>query len=190
MTCQETRRAIRQRFDRGLPLSAGLEGHVAVCARCAAYLDRLVALDAAFGELPQEGPFPGLAQRLRAGVAAAGQQAPMMPSHRVVAGIAVAVLGIAAAVGWLYPLSVRPAIGLTRLTAYVPQMTLQDAGAWLSVHVQALWRGATSWNAALPLPPLALWALAGVLALFIVVFNLTQVVGGRERVVRSDNGTQ
>jgi len=188
MTCEETRRAMRQRFDRGLPLSAGLEGHVAVCARCAAYLERLVALDAALGELPQEAALPGLAQRLRAGVAAAAQEAPVMPSHRVVACIAVAVLCIAAAVGWLYPLSVRPAMGLPRLGAYMPEVTFQNAGEWLSMHVQTLWRGAT--ELPLPLPAPALWGLAGALALFIVVFNLTQVVGGSERVVRSDSGTQ
>lgn len=188
MTCKETRRAIRQRFDRGLPLSAGLESHMAVCGRCAAYLERLVALDAALRELPQEKPLPGLAQRLQAGVA--GQKVPMMPSHRVVAAIVLAVLGLGAGAGWLYPLSVRPATGLTVLAAYVPQMTLQDAGAWLSVQMQALWRGATSWNAELPLPTPALWAQAGILAVLIVVFNLAQVVGGRERVVRSDNGTQ
>ena len=188
MTCEETRRAIRQRFDRGLPLSAGLESHMAVCARCAAYLDRLVALDAALRELPQEKPLPGLAQRLQAGVA--GQKAPMMPSHRVVAAIVLAVLGVAVAAGWLYPLSVHPAADLTGFAAYVPQVTLQNAAAWLSVQAQALWRGATSWNAELPLPAPALWALAAVLALFIVVFNLAQVVGARERVVRSDHGTQ
>jgi len=99
----------------------------------------------------------------------------------MVAGVALALVGIAVTAGWFYPVSLRPSVRLDRLTAYVPSVTVRDASEWLVQPVQALWGQATAWQGTVPLSPMALWALAAGMVVLVVAFNLTQTVDSRER---------
>ncbi|MBN2311510.1 MAG: hypothetical protein JXR94_21210 [Candidatus Hydrogenedentes bacterium] len=114
MCCSEVMDTLRERFDRGQALTNGLEAHLERCGRCRGYANRLAALTVAFGELPREEPGPGLAGRLVeriAGDAEARAEGPAgfqaWPKRLHLALGAVALVAMAAVLGWWFPLPVR-----------------------------------------------------------------------------------
>lgn len=193
MNCEETRRAVEERFDGGLELTEGLEPHLETCPACRAHRDRLLGLEAQLLSIPLEQPAPGLAHRITSHIEARNH-----PARRG-AVTAAAALAVAAAciLGWFYPLSVDWAEEWTRMDIRLEQFdwksagskalasmaSLRDLNAWqidsswayATEGAQSLWDAVTTQFTARALTPSpALWTALAAAALLLIAFNGVQ----------------
>jgi hypothetical protein len=71
MTAHDLRELLRQRFDAGEDLRAGLNDELCGCAEAQAYCRRLEALTASLADMPRVAPSPALADAVKARIRAA-----------------------------------------------------------------------------------------------------------------------
>ncbi|GMV99436.1 MAG: hypothetical protein AMXMBFR84_05750 [Candidatus Hydrogenedentota bacterium] len=108
MNCDQVRVTIAALFDADEPMLPEVDSHLAVCPGCAAYLDRLAAVDDALLHLELEPVRRELVTAVQARIASeAGRYRVRNVTIAIVATI---VLSGAAMAGWFYPGAAEPAV--------------------------------------------------------------------------------
>ena len=178
MNCQCTRQALQDQFDAGLPLAEGLDAHLEACRQCQAYLDRLLALDAALNGLPLERPSSAFAGRIgervdSARIAAEDRRAVLSPAAIVIVAVSVA--------AWYFQLGAHLTTWGTWALAMAPPFDWREVGAGLFNATRTLPHLLTRRFTTMPelpwapfevgLRPLYAWGAAALTAASLVILN-------------------
>ena len=177
MDCRTVRRKLREQFDAGLRLGEGIETHVAECAACAHYCEKLRGLVELLVDLPLEEPSRGFLGRVQAAVAREGRRAALLWRPAAM-GLAAAFVAALILGGWFVPIKVDPEKWLFETKEVVGALEPRDwraIGPGLLAEVETLWQdtrtvlvaeGLAMWrqlNSHWGISPIVLWSSLGAL---------------------------
>lgn len=181
MKCEEARGLLRRHFDEGARLSEGVEPHLADCASCRSYCDRLASLNGVLTHMPLERPAPGLNSRIKARLAAGEASEAWAPPPWAGAIAATMLAATAVAIGFFFPVAVDLRAWWDIVDSRLPRLEPGQMGAFVYSGMEAVWA---------PVPPYiergmglfpspALWVSLVLVATLLLVFNAFEAAGLR-----------
>ncbi len=168
--CNQYRESLCAQFDAGLALEVAAQDHAASCAECAAYRERLAAMNNAFFAMPLEAPRNALVQRVKAQVAAEHVYTNDVRWWLPAASLCACALLCVAIVYFAVPVDPWTWWDYASETSATPRWMLGEVSLAREIaSAQALWNDVTGLLAPFSTP--LLWILAGLAAVVLTAVN-------------------
>lgn len=167
MSCADIQRKLADYFDSGLPRSRDLEAHLATCAHCRSFVNRLNQLDAMLLESTIHPPSDLVA---RVNTAVAGQRHTTQMVR--VAFLLTAGLALTSAIGWFLPIVPVAKSYWTEFRGVLPKSEWVATFPTLESQVDSIRSQVASYaNQLQSYPGLAVWGALLSVVMLLVVLN-------------------